>query len=328
MQIRFTFLMLLLVKLAFAQYPPAAGLPGSTAMAADSNAFINWATHCVVERGPQQIDQLDLGSAEAGMPEMATQMADGTIVSLGDGGTATLTFQFPIQNGEGPDFAVFENGFPTGDAYFLELAFVEVSSDGVHFVRFPAISLTGNEEQVGSFESLQPEKLHHLAGKYTLGYGVPFDLDELADEPNLDVNAVTHVRIIDVVGSIDPAYAKYDAQDNIINDPWPTPFPSSGFDLDAIGVIHQNTAVSATSIIEEFSYEVYPNPVSCGNDLQLNSPTGTRFMIVDANGRAIMNDLTVAPQTIISTFNWQPGWYVIILKSDNACTYQKILIMP
>jgi hypothetical protein len=46
------------------------------------------------------------------------------------------------------------------------------------------------------------------------------------------------VRIIDVVGSIDPAFGTRDSLGNLINEPFPTPFSSSGFDLDAVGVIH------------------------------------------------------------------------------------------
>ena len=54
---------------------------------------------------------------------------------LGDDGSLVLTFPAPIADGAGPDFAVFENAFSTE---FLELAFVEVSSDGTNFTRFPA----------------------------------------------------------------------------------------------------------------------------------------------------------------------------------------------
>ncbi|MFN6048554.1 MAG: T9SS C-terminal target domain-containing protein, partial [Bacteroidota bacterium] len=51
--------------------------------------------------------------------------ASNGVVSLGDGGIATLTFDPPITNGDGFDFAVFENTFLDT---FLELAFVEVST--------------------------------------------------------------------------------------------------------------------------------------------------------------------------------------------------------
>jgi hypothetical protein len=75
-----------------------------------------------------------LGYASLGDSSLAIGPANLDIVSLGDSGVATLTFSSPIANGLGPDFVVFENGFldPANDSFaFLELAFVEVSSDGV-----------------------------------------------------------------------------------------------------------------------------------------------------------------------------------------------------
>ena len=50
-----------------------------------------------------------------------------------------------IFNGVGPDFIVFENAFFLGSESGLvwaELLFVDVSTDGETFVRFPAFSLT------------------------------------------------------------------------------------------------------------------------------------------------------------------------------------------
>lgn len=75
------------------------------------------------------------------------------VVSLGEGGQITLSFSPPIADGEGADLAVFENGFSTniGGKIFTELAFVEVSSDGVKFTRFPAVSCTQTNTQTGNF---------------------------------------------------------------------------------------------------------------------------------------------------------------------------------
>jgi hypothetical protein len=158
------------------------------------------------------------------------------VVSLGDGGIATLTFNPPITNGEGFDFAVFENTFLDT---FLELAFVEVSSDSLSWARFPNTSLTQNTQQTPAFGFTQPTQIHNLAGKYRHPFGTPFDLQDLAMMSNIRINEIRYVRLIDVVGSIDTIWGKKDSYQNIINDPWPTPFPSSGFDLDAVGVIHQ-----------------------------------------------------------------------------------------
>jgi hypothetical protein len=61
----------------------------------------------------------------------------------------------------------------------------------------------------------------------------------MAGLAGLDINNVTHVRLVDVVGSLSGHQSK-DVAGKTINDPYPTNFASGGFDLDAIGVIHQN----------------------------------------------------------------------------------------
>ena len=237
--------MLALVPVAlWAQFAPAQGQPGTTAMHADSSAFVAWATGCVAEPGPMNITNLDAGLAGSGWPASnVIGYPQGTmgVTCLGDGGMATVTFASPICNREGPDFAVFENGFANAqnpNLWFLELGFVEVSSDGENFFRFPAYSNTQTETQLDGMGCIDPSQIHNLASKYGAMYGTPFELDEVPDDPLLDKDHITHVRIIDVIGNIDPEYATYDCQGNPINDPWPTPFASCGMDLDAVGVIH------------------------------------------------------------------------------------------
>ena len=233
-------------------YAPAAGLAGTTAIPANSSLFKGWAT---------AVPQLTLGPIDLADPEgdlaswgtitdvlgISNAAADNLpVLSLGDGGSITLTFAQPITNGAGADFAVFENGLSDT---FLELAYVEISSNGSIFHRFNSFSLTPTTTQKGAFDLLDPTNLHNLAGKYRSGFGTPFDLAELNGFPGLNINAVTHVRIIDVVGSIDPAYARRDSQNRIINDPWPTFFETGGFDLDAVGVIHQAVPEPASAAL-------------------------------------------------------------------------------
>jgi hypothetical protein len=155
------------------------------------------------------------------------------VVSLGDGGSATLTFETPFSDVPGPDFAVFENSF---NSVFLELAHVEVSSDGVNFFRFPSISLTQTTTQIPGYGTLDASNLFNLAGRAPGGSGTPFDLAQLRHHhPALDVNRVTHVRVVDVVGSLNPAHRTLDSLGNPINDPYPTDHEFGGFDLDAVG---------------------------------------------------------------------------------------------
>lgn len=183
---------------------------------------------------------------------------DFDVVSLGDlsaaqitagaaPGSITLSLARPLADLPGADFAVFENGMITevnqGGAgiggIFAELAFVEVSSDGVHFARFPSISLTA--ASVGGYGSIHASNVFNLAGKHVnsggRSWGTPFDLSQLAADPlvlggTVDLQAVTHIRLVDIPGN----GAFLDSLANPIYDPHLT-FGSGGFDLEAIGAI-------------------------------------------------------------------------------------------
>lgn len=244
-------------------YAPAVGEPGSTAVARDSAAIVGWATGVVnytpgwVLAGDHSLGNISEISEDTDSPNPFPTFTDPAralgkadvvadtfstfgVVSLGDGGAVTLEFAQPITNGPGFDLAVFENAFSNE---FLELAFVEVSSDGTHFYRFPSVSLTSTQGledgQADDFSQLDPTDLHNLAGKYLGGYGTPFDLADLAGIAGLDISRVTQVRILDVVGSVNPLYGTVDSQGRLIKDPYPTRFGSGGFDLDAVAVLHQ-----------------------------------------------------------------------------------------
>ena len=229
---------------------------GTTAIFKDSSIFVAWATGVDVNRGYLNIQTPADGYVSFGSDLDAIGVATGTeVVSLGDGGSAIITFNRPIANGLGPDFAIFENGFLDN---YIELAFVEVSSNGIDYVRFPAISEEQDTLQIDNFNFSDCRYFYNFAGKYRANYGTPFDLEELMDSTNLDVNNITHIKLIDVVGSIDALYGSYDSQGNIINDTYPTPFPSGGFDLDGIGVINELPLDVMTDKLGDL--KVIPNP--------------------------------------------------------------------
>lgn len=271
-------LMAMVPMAVWAQFAPAAGQPGTTAMHADSSAFVAWATGCVAEPGPMNITNPSAGLAGQGWPASNVIGApQGTmgVTCLGDGGMATVTFASPICNRPGPDFAVFENGFENAQAagmYFLELGFVEVSSDGENFFRFPAISMVQTETQIGGMGCIDPQQIHNFASKYEAMYGTPFDLDEIPDNPLLNKNNITHVRVVDVIGNIDPAYCTYDSQGHPVNDPWPTPFASCGMDLDAVGVIHdlahfpQDDPPYIVNPVDDVVFNEYPETIEINLD--------------------------------------------------------------
>lgn len=305
-----------------AQFPPAAGQEGTDAMHVDSSAFIGWATGAVIERGWQQIGQEQFGRANFGHEASAIGKADLDVVSLGDGGMALLTFEYPLGDGPGPDFAVFENSFSDT---FLELAFVEVSSDGERFVRFPSVSLTQTETQVEGFGQLEASLIHNLAGKYRAFYGVPFDLAALVDSAGLDIQTVTHIRIIDVIGSLSPEFAQYDAAGNIINDPWPTPFPSSGFDLDAVGVIHDQRNLSLDDK-KSASFQLYPNPFTTKVHVHSAGQEKIRsIQLIDMQGRILLEMARPENDVIITTNSLASGVYLIVIQTDKALYQHKMI---
>ncbi len=241
-------------------YAPAAGQIGSTAVAKDDASIEGWATGFVEYTAGANVD------AAFQTPAKSLGPAEGTIgdvVSLGRGGRLTLTFDQPIWDGIGPDFAVFENAFSDS---FLELGFVEVSSDGVNFFRFVNDSRTSPAASASGV--VDPTEINNLAGKYRLGFGTPFDLEELAGiSPFLNVSRVTHVRLIDIVGD----GSQTDSSGDPIYDPYPT-VGSAGLDVDAVAVIHQ-----AESSLDVVGFE----------DVGATLAPGSAFSGPDANGTTV-----------------------------------------
>ena len=226
----------------------AAGSEGCPAIHKDDARFADWAS------GWRDLSYGANCEAEWRNPHNALGKASDSvydILCLGDGGSVVMTFDFAIRDGEGFDFAVFENSF---DGYFLELAFVEVSSDGEHFVRFPNLYL--DESPIGAFAKGNPRYVYNLAAKYSCEYGHPFDLAELkaayefalspactfSDEYKnsllenyafLDFSNIKYVRIVDIIGD----GKTLDCEGQGIYDPVGC-VGSAGFDLNAIGVIN------------------------------------------------------------------------------------------
>jgi len=306
---------------SYGQFPPPPGSNGSTAIHSDSSIFVDWASSCIVERGYADISNLNLGYTTYGTEESGIGKTDNDVISLGDSGIATLEFGTPIANGQGWDFAVFENSFSDD---FLELAFVEVSSNGIDYYRFNSTSLTQQTTQVNTFGVVDATKINNLAGKYKGNYGVPFDLDELKDNTLLDVNNIISIRIIDVVGSIDTNFASYDSEGNIINDPWPTPFETSGFDLDAVGVINNqdNTGIDDVSYIDGV---VFPNPAN--SYISIKSINDYDFIeIVSINGNMAGRIEKSGLQNIDIRFLKQ-GYYIIYIHTGEKIISDKLIVL-
>ncbi len=168
-------------------------------------------------------------------------------------GTITVSFDRAIKNLQGADFTVYENGFAQYDfqnetlseLVLAELAYVEVSSNGLDWARFPSDSQTPSK--LGSYAPLDPTNVYNLVGKHVNAYtdygnaswGTPFDLSTLEDEQTVidglvDLNAIWYVRIVDIPGNGD----SLDASGDPIYDGYPQLFGALGADIEAIGQIN------------------------------------------------------------------------------------------
>lgn len=184
------------------------------------------------------------------------------VLTLGVRGAVTLGFNVNgrarrIVNQPGPDFIVFENAFFIGGnplSSFSELAFVEVSTDGITFARFP--NHATNAGPVGPGSGIDPTQVSGLAGVHAVlanidsnttdpfdpaaAGGDTFDLSDLAAAPivlngQVRLSDIRYVRIVDILG------------DGTISDSLGNPiYDPSGLnnscDIDAVSVIHGCTA--------------------------------------------------------------------------------------
>lgn len=226
--------------------------------------------------GPATGDRLDIVS----LGDLNRQQIDNGLTP----GQITLSFDEPIRQQDGYEFVVFENGFTsdfsleTGSVeglMFTELGYVEVSSNGIDFARFPAVSLAS--EPVGSYGTIEISNVYNLAGKHPNGTGTPFDLQEIEDEPNVvsglvDINDIRYVRIVDIPGSgdfydqaathIDPASGpvrEYYSDNHPIYDAWVT-FGSGGVDVEAVGVLHEqkyNADIDLNGVVDFNDFSLF-----------------------------------------------------------------------
>ena len=305
---------------AAAQYAPQQGVAGSTAISAADPQFTLWASGCVVHRGYKDIDTPSLGLPTNGDSSNALGIPDFSTVSLGDSGVADLTFPAVIFDGPGADFAVFENGFsnPANDSQaFLELAFVEVSSDGSNYTRFPAHSLTQNNVQIpGSGVYMYANLIDGLAGKYIGGYGTPFDLSDLPATPGLDINNITHVRVVDAIGAIS-GHTTTDITGRVINDPFPTGFAGGGFDLDAVGVIHHVHNASVAGV-GGGRISLYPNPVSDKLMITVKDNQGEITGTLTSLTGAAIQQFTFSQSSVLDMSAYPAGIYYLTLQDNNG----------
>ena len=187
-----------------------------------------------------------------GLPEGGVGGGGSVLVhSLGVGGYLTLGFGVHLVDGPGADLLVAENPFAisVGQLY-AELMFVEVSSNGHDFARFPSRFFGGDGS---SFAINTPGFVSGLAGQtpvFASAAGVDprdvveaggdaFDLADLRTHPlvisgAVNLHAIAQVRLVDVVSSV-----SQDSRGHVILDP-----SSGSADVDGVTLIHDAGSVS------------------------------------------------------------------------------------
>lgn len=309
---------------SWGQFAPQAGLIGSTAIHKDSSIIQSWGQLCSITRGWLDVADTTLGKASFGDSSKALGIADGDIVSLGDGGSASYFFNEAIQDHVGYDFAIFENGFinpSDSNLAYLELAQVSISSDGIHYATFKSIcNLDSNTQIAGFGDYTDCRAIHNLAGKYAGNYGTPFDLAELINEPFIDIASIRYIKITDAIGTLNSLVACRDSNNHPINDPYPTPFPSCGFDLDALALLKPP---APTSITNQTFKTIRLFPVPFGDQLIIEAKDIKSVRIRNMFGQTLFLQ-TQAEK--INTSAWPGGIYFIELNfSDGSVITQKIL---
>lgn len=302
-----------------AQFAPQAPILGHEGIPRTHPTIKAWANACQTERGWINIADTALGKTSFGADASTIGIANGETVSLGDGGSAVLTFEYSIKNGAGPDFAIFENGFLDildSSMAFLELAHVEVSSDGINFFRFPSECYIQDTLQIDNFGRSDAKYIHNLAGKYINGFGTPFDLEDMANISGLNIDSITHIKIIDVIGSIEPEIGTTDSKGNIINDPFPTPFPTGGFDLNAIAVLHQNAPEPTRIQTPKIKIAIYPNPASSQIVLNFGKETSAQYVVYNAIGQLMQTGIWTKKQPKINIEDLVSGNYYIQVSNE------------
>jgi hypothetical protein len=196
----------------------------------------------------------------------------------------------------------------------MEFAHVEVSSDGINFVRFASTSEVPLSPQMNNFTYSDCRMVNNLAGKYRAGFGTPFNINELPDYPYLNKNAITHIRLVDVIGDVSGNYSTEDASGTIINDPFPTPFESCGFDLDAVGVINGTLSISE---LEQTSF-IYPNPFK--EELFVRFEGKAKLFIYSLNGECVLM-MDHINETKINDQMLNSGCYLIEIQTP----YQQLI---
>ena len=158
----------------------------------------------------------------------------------------------------------------------------------------------------------------------------PFDLEDIIDSTGVDIDSIVYIKIIDVIGCIQNEFVNYDSQANKINEPWPTPFHTCGFDLDAVGLIHlKNNDINELSDIKE-NVSLYPNPIRSGElfTVKFNDLNGEKKVTVfNITGKLVYRKITTENIIHINSSILNEEFYILQIETKETLITKKIVIL-
>jgi hypothetical protein len=130
------------------------------------------------------------------------------------------------------------------------------------------------------------------------------------------------------LGSLDNNFAKRDSRGVKINDPWPTPFGSSGFDLDAVGVIHQYGNLGMSDTKKETTFQ-FKNPINANQNLIIRFDENIQngiLRICNINGSVVLEKHIIKNNMESSIRFDNQGMYFISLETGDGIITKALIV--
>ena len=133
-------------------------------------------------------------------------------------------------------------------------------------------------------------------------------------------HTIKFIKIIDAVGSLNSLHGSIDSKGKKINDPWPTPWPASGFDLDAVALLSPGFTGQDELVFN--SATIYPNPSRQGAKINIGVEGINQIELLDALGKTlsvVQNQNSIfAPE--------QSGVYQLRIATNQGVFYSKLCV--